>query len=246
MPLTFAHPVAVLPFARTRLPFAALAIGSMVPDLPLFVPPMTNVGLGYSRTHTPLGVVTIDVVLGALVWALWRYVLAAPLADAAPAALRRRLPRPADGGWLVLPAALVGAATHVVWDEFTHVDRWGMRHIPWLAAQHGPWLGAQWLQYLSGVLGVLLLVIVAGVLLARRHPAAPAPRLRPRLAPWVLLAPLITAPAVAATRVTAGGRLHDVLYDSVTRGGAAAGLVLLVMTGHWHARPGPSRARRPR
>ena len=37
MPITFAHPAAVLPLARTGLPLTALAIGSMVPDLPMFV-----------------------------------------------------------------------------------------------------------------------------------------------------------------------------------------------------------------
>ncbi len=240
MPVTFAHPAAVLPLARTRLPFAALAAGSMAPDLPLFVPAVEAVGLGYARTHTLLGVLTIDVALGVALWSLWRYVVAAPLIDATPTAMRRRLPRPVDGGWLVLPAALIGAATHVGWDEFTHTDRWGVRHVPWLAAQHGPLIGARWAQYASGVAGLLILAVVAVTILVRRTPTPSEARRRPRLAPWVLLAPLLVGGVVATSQLAAGGGgLYGLLYDAVTLGGAATGVTLLVTSGLWHLTPRP-------
>ncbi len=52
MPLTIAHPVAVLPFRRLGLPMAALAIGSISPDLEyLFhLSPKSNI------SHTASGV----------------------------------------------------------------------------------------------------------------------------------------------------------------------------------------------
>ena len=136
--------------------------------------------------------------------------------------------------------------THVVWDEFTHVDRWGMRHIPWLAAQHGPWLGVKWAQYTSGVGGVLLLSVLAVALLARRPAGAPRPRRRPRFAPWVVVAPILAGVVVAAWRIPRGGALHDVLYDAVTQGGAAAALVLFVAAGLWHVQPAAPRRRHRR
>ncbi|MEE2045837.1 DUF4184 family protein, partial [Nocardiopsis tropica] len=38
MPFTLSHVAAVLPLARTRLPPAALVVGSVVPDLPYYLP----------------------------------------------------------------------------------------------------------------------------------------------------------------------------------------------------------------
>jgi hypothetical protein len=60
---------------------------------------------------------------------------------------------------LVLVSLVIGAATHVLWDAFTHVDRWGTEHIAWLAATHGPLTGYHWMQYASGVLGAGVLAV---------------------------------------------------------------------------------------
>ncbi|MDQ7908342.1 DUF4184 family protein [Phytohabitans sp. ZYX-F-186] len=43
MPFTGSHPAAVLPLVRWGLPPAALVIGSMVPDLPYYLPTPVNV-----------------------------------------------------------------------------------------------------------------------------------------------------------------------------------------------------------
>ena len=37
MPLTIAHPAAVLPFRHSRLPISALVIGSLAPDFEYFL-----------------------------------------------------------------------------------------------------------------------------------------------------------------------------------------------------------------
>ena len=59
--MTLAHPVAVLPLRRFGLPMAALVIGSMVPDVPLFM----GWSSGYQVSHSYTGVFTVNLI-GAL------------------------------------------------------------------------------------------------------------------------------------------------------------------------------------
>ncbi|WP_284302820.1 DUF4184 family protein [Mobilicoccus caccae] len=240
MPVTFAHPVAVLALRRTPLPMSALVIGSMVPDLPLFLP---WAPLDYATTHTPLGLVTVDVVIGVLVWAVWHAVIRAPVLDAAPSPLRRRIasaPAPRGMRALLVPVAVaVGATTHVVWDEFTHIGRWGERHITWLAEVHAGLPGVKWAQYVSGVGGLLLLAVVVAILLYRTPPAPQAPRARPRLAPWILAAPTgavaLTAAVVVATASEIS--LRSVAYGVITQGAVAGVAVLTLTCALWHVAP---------
>jgi hypothetical protein len=169
MPFTGSHPAAVLPLMRLGLPPSALVIGSMVPDLSYYLPIPVNSAVA----HTIVGIFSIDLPLGLLCFAIWQ-LLVAPLAVAvAPAGLRSRLPRPVPPrawrwqsddlrrGLLLVVALLAGAATHVLWDEFTHIDRFGYWHVPWLAEMHGPLAGYRWAQYASTVGGALVLVLAA-------------------------------------------------------------------------------------
>ena len=65
MPFTGSHPAAVLPLLRTPLPASALVAGSIAPDVPFYLP----VELPWA-THTALAVVTVDLLVAALAWAL--------------------------------------------------------------------------------------------------------------------------------------------------------------------------------
>lgn len=58
MPLTLAHPAAVLPLRRCGLPMAALVIGSMMPDVPLFM----RWSSGYQVSHSYTGVFTVHLI----------------------------------------------------------------------------------------------------------------------------------------------------------------------------------------
>ena len=163
MPFTGSHPAAVLPLLRLGLVPSALVIGSMAPDLPYYLP----LSIDSAKTHSLFGVVGIDLLLGLVAYGVWR-ALVSPLATAvAPASMRARLPRRAPFGLsgdprpalLVAVSLIAGAATHVLWDEFTHVDRWGYRHLAWLAQQHGSLEGYRWAQYGSGVFGAALIAL---------------------------------------------------------------------------------------
>ena len=65
MPFTPTHVAAIIPVAflgRRWFPFSALAIGAMVPDLPLYLPG----ALDYQVTHSPAGLVAICLPVGIL------------------------------------------------------------------------------------------------------------------------------------------------------------------------------------
>lgn len=180
MPFTLAHPALVLPLRGTALPTTALVAGSMAPDARLFVPVGPD-----DLSHSLVGVLTVDLVLGLGLLALWTWVVRDVLVDLAPGAVRDRLAvrsRLDRARWLLaVPATVVGAATHVGWDELTHADRWGTRHVDWLREEHWFWPGYTWAQAASGVVGlVVVLVAAVGWLRARPLVHRPQRRVLPR------------------------------------------------------------------
>ncbi len=234
MPFTPAHVAAVLPLRHGRaraLPFAALAAGSMSPDLPYFLPPLADLG---GWTHTLPGVVTVDVVFGLALWGLWRSV-ARPLHDLSPTFVRARWApaRTVSPWWAVGLALAVGAATHVGWDAFTHPGRYGATHLAFLAATYpsplGPLPGYQYAQYASSALGLLAIAWVAYRRPAAEPSARPAPTLA-RVLPWLAVAAgLVGAVArvVAAGGPGIGGRA---VVFAVLTGGIAAAVAAVAAT----------------
>jgi hypothetical protein len=170
MPLTIAYPVAVLPLVgRTPLPTAALVVGAIVPDVPLFLRfDDTN-----DLTHSLGGLLGVDVLIGTALVALWTLVARDAWADLAPDPVRDRLSSPAGytlrDWWLTPVAVCAGAVTHIGWDELTHPQGWASRHIAWLAETHGGQLGATWLQLASGIIGIAVLSLVVGRRLCDCH-----------------------------------------------------------------------------
>jgi hypothetical protein len=238
VPFTGSHPAAVLPFLRTPLPASALVAGSMAPDLPYYLP----VDLGV-RTHAALAVVSTDVVLGGLLWALWHGVLAAPACWATPAGLRSRLTgtrlglrrrlRSPRSTVLVLVALAVGAATHVLWDEFTHPGRWGAEHVGVLsrtwAGEHG-YGGAQ---DASGVLGTVVLLVWL-VRWWRRTVPVPTPPHPGWWKPW----PVLAGAALAGGLTAAAGApdLRSAAVAAAFRGGGVLLAAGLLLAATWWAR----------
>lgn len=244
MPFTLSHVAAVLPVVgrkhTVRAVPAAWVIGSMVPDLPWFF----TGGRGAAFTHSVPGLVTADLALGLALFTLWRGVLFAPVRDLLPPVVGLRLPTPEPlqrtrWGWACVGIAL-GAATHLVWDGFTHEGRWGVRQVPWLHTEHAGLLGSQWAQFASGLLGGVVLLVVCVRLLVV---AAVGPddgwvsRAQRRLAAATVVAAGIVGAAYGALSV---GDLdvEAVLFRAVTRGGAlAAAAAFLVCLAWWLRRP---------
>jgi hypothetical protein len=244
MPFTLGHPAAVLPLRRLGLPMTVLAIASMVPDVPVFM----GWSRGYEFTHSVLGVLTVDLVVTAVAVTWWTVVMRDAMVDLAPAAVRSRLParaRLTRREWLLLPvAAVLGAATHVVWDAFTHPGRWGWRHVAWLRSDHGGLSGVSWAQYASGVIGVGVVLAAVVVHLRAVPPVRDGHRdrmLPGATLPVVVAIAAVTAVAAAAWSVPDG--LHLMAFNAVVDSMIVLGVSLLVVTIAWHVAAGRRTAR---
>ncbi|MGW0389596.1 DUF4184 family protein [Streptomyces sp. NPDC003042] len=192
MPFTLSHAAAVLPAmrrtgrARGPLVASALVLGSFAPDTFYFADAVVQGLMGYGAfTHSLLGVLTADAVLTAALAACW-LLLREPLIALLPRRWRgraytfvrgerwrgRRLPVLAL--WFYL-SAVAGSLTHVVWDSFTHLDRWGTEAFPELGEPLAFGLPLySFLQYGSSAIAAcaLLWFTVTGL---RRLPASPVP-----------------------------------------------------------------------
>ena len=254
MPFTATHVAAVLPLARAPLVASALVIGSMAPDLPHFLPVL----VGAAVTHSPGGVVSVDVALGLGVFLVWHGILSRPALASAPAALRGRVGAQATPGLrtrmssprrvlMVLVSLSVGAATHVVWDAFTHAGRWGTTLVPWLAREHGLFAGYTWAQYGSGVFGGLVVTLWLARWWRSTSSVPSAPGLRPEVAAGAWLSVLLAGAAGAAAGSVGpltspgGPDLRAAFFSAVTLGPAVAGAAALLLAVIWHLLVGSGR-----
>ena len=168
MPFTISHAAAVLPLKNSRLPLAALMIGSMSPDFSYFLPFDTLTRLA---THSLEGVLFFCLPVGLAAWLLFVRVLERPTIQLLPDAWRDRVPRSdprisLSALWLAGIAVIVGAVTHVVWDAFTHASTPVTQAFPVLNEEvfrlHGHSIPMFFvLQCLSSVVGLLALAIWA-------------------------------------------------------------------------------------
>jgi len=265
VPFTVSHVAAVLPagrfpLLRAPLIMSAFVVGAMSPDVPYFTP---NVAW-WESSHTWPGLVMMDIPVTLVLVAVYWTVLAAPLRALSPRGIRARLPqdvlrphrsaRLQTAGLLVL-AAGVGAATHIIWDGFTHEGRFGVMAVPWLQLPHvvGPLPAYRVLQYVSSIAGLALI----GWTLQRWYRRTPPSAVVPPGLGWrwqtVFATSVLTAGALAwwsvRELITVSDGLYGVrelLYDGLTRSIAFMALVALV--GALMARPALARveAKAPR
>jgi hypothetical protein len=201
MPFTPSHAVVALPFVKTPLVPAAIAVGAMTPDLPLF---LRGTPITYLGTHDLRWIAgTMALALGMLL--VWRCVLRPAARELSPRWLAERLPAGWDDGaargwaetftssWrsvVVLIASLaIGVASHIAWDAFTHEGRVGVALLPALDEQWGPLLGFKWVQHGSSAIGLVILAI-AGWAWFRRQTPGPVDRALPaivRIVAWASL-----------------------------------------------------------
>ncbi|HEY9437552.1 MAG TPA: DUF4184 family protein [Streptomyces sp.] len=194
MPFTLSHAAAVLPgirrtgLGRGPLAASALVAGSFAPDITYYADTAIPGAMEFGEvTHSVLGVFTVDVLIAALLVACW-LLLREPLVALLPPAWqgrvyafvrgRRRDPGPVgplEAAWFV-PSAVIGAGTHVVWDAFTHHDRWGTELVPVLSRSAGGFPVFQLVQYGSSAVALTVLAwfTVSGLLRTAPDAAVPA------------------------------------------------------------------------
>ena len=185
MPFTISHVAAVLPgyrvLSRAQV-FSAAVIGSMVPDFGLLLPGSP----ARLHTHSLAGLFSYCLPMGLVAYALTLALIKPAVMEIVPDGAYARL-RAADAvappmglrsGFYAALAILLGAATHLLWDTFTHENAAGVRMFPVLN-EYAPELDGhtlqlyRWAQYGSSVIG-LIIVIVAMVLWLRHTPSGPA------------------------------------------------------------------------
>jgi len=165
MPFTPAHAAAALPLRRARLILSALLVGTMAPDFEYFLRMAPGGGFG----HTFAGSFLLSLPLALAVLWIFHALIKVPLVQLFPDAIRLRL-GPQMGPFrfggpgrfmLIVVSALVGIATHIAWDSFTHRHTWPYRHFHFLRQRLPvPVLGSvavvKALQHVSTIAGLLL------------------------------------------------------------------------------------------
>jgi hypothetical protein len=167
MPFTLSHVAAAIPFQRTRLISSALVIGCMAPDFEYFIRFLPGGGFG----HTLPGVFLLDLPLALLALWLFHNYAKAPLYAWLPQSVRRRIRlapaspvRDLAGFALVVLSILIGIATHILWDSFSHPRLWLYGHWQFLhrtvqVPLHGQMEVARVIEHLSSVFGAMVLLI---------------------------------------------------------------------------------------
>ncbi len=210
MPFTISHAAAALPvhwLSKTRLPLAALMVGSMSPDFAYFLPG----DIRRFDTHSVAGIFLFCLPVGVATWLLFITLLERPTLAFLPHAWRTRLaPSARVSGWSLLAGAVAvvsGACTHLGWDAFTHSSTvvsktWPVFRAELFAAGGRTVRVYFALQLLSSVVGLAVLMAWANRI--RKRPPLPpdqcVPGHLPRISDFerVLALLFIVATACAA------------------------------------------------
>jgi hypothetical protein len=242
VPFTFAHPAAVL-LLRRFLWFPGLVVGSVVPDIAYYLP----VPGGAGATHSVVGLVGIDLLLGIVLVVVGQLVIA-PLLALSCDGWRARVVPPNPIArfttWRVrviaLGSLIVGAATHLVWDAVTHTDGAAVRHWPMLRLSVvGPHRLYNVIGYVSSLGGLFLL----GAITVRWYRRVPRdhgqhwPALPRKTRRWVLggIAVAVAAGAgIALTDPVSQVSAYDWVRLLLVGGIQGAGLALALYVLCWH------------
>lgn len=218
MPFTVAHAAVAPPIGRAvggTLPVVAVAAGAISPDLEHFVLGRIDRSIG----HEPFGILLLDLPLALAFLLLWcalvvpgvigllpdRYRhLAGPIADQFRLGHAWRSP---GGVGRIGLAIVVGASTHLIWDEFTHGPVRDIAPIDWLNSYPFMIGRAEFAAY-----SIVHWVSTAGGMAA----------LMWSLDRWIERQPIGVEPPPAVSRLTRPGRFAAWLFLVVAVAGFAA------------------------
>jgi len=128
MPFTFSHPAIVLPLTflpRQWVSMTGLVIGSLTPDFEYFL----RMRIKSNYSHTIDGLFWFDLPLGLLLAFIFHNLVRDSLFNNLPPFLKSRFStfkqfdwnRHFKRNWLIVTISiLIGAASHIFWDSFTH------------------------------------------------------------------------------------------------------------------------------
>lgn len=138
MPFTFSHPAIVIPLTflpRRWFSLTGLVIGSLTPDFEYFL----RMRIKSNYSHTIDGLFWFDLPLGLLLAFLFHSIVRDRLFDNLPIFLKSKLTPFKQFNWkrhfkqnclAVAISILIGAASHIFWDSFTHDQGYFVQTIP--------------------------------------------------------------------------------------------------------------------
>jgi Domain of unknown function (DUF4184) len=147
---------------------SALVMGCFVPDFPYLI----SLTLHMSYGHTVPGMFVFDLPLAFLALWLFHAFVKQPMLMFLPAGFRRRLRTSANSFpfWpstrlsLIILSILIGTATHLLWDGFTHRTSWLCENWAFLRINvELPAIGAmpmdKLLEYVSSAFGLVVVAV---------------------------------------------------------------------------------------
>jgi hypothetical protein len=195
MPFTPGHPAIILPLIRSRY-FSAtgLIIGSLSPDFEYFFKMSVN-GI---HGHTKAGLLYFDLPVTIILSIVFHQVVKGNLIGNLPVSFQRRFQDTLNldfltylkANWVIfLISALVGAASHIFWDSFTHNNRFFVRQFAdFYSSTSISFQGVSYplfyvLQQISTVVG---LTVVSFYILVKK-PVQGGEVVTPRVSYWLLV-----------------------------------------------------------
>lgn len=233
MPFTFSHPAIVLPLTflpRQWFSLTGLVIGSLTPDFEYFL----RMKIKSNFSHTIDGLFWFDLPLGLLLAFIFHNIVRNSLFDNLPTILKSRFSTFKQFNWnghfkrngfVVTISILIGAASHIFWDSFTHDHGYFVETIP--ALQNSvDFLGRKIpilkiLQHSSTLLGGLLITYTLNKL-----PENNTEKENTTLKYWIILIGLTLT--IITVRLLSG--LDFKQFGNVIVTAISAGLISLILT----------------
>lgn len=169
MPFTFAHPAIILPLKRyfpSKFSLTGLVSGSLIPDFEYFL----RMNMQSHFSHTFAGIIYFGLPLALLLSLIFHHIIRDALIQNLPHLFRSRLKPFLGLNWLlyfsqnkaiVISSILIGALSHLFWDDFTHKNGFWVQQIP-ILQNHLTLFGRlifyyKILQHLSTLIGLSIL-----------------------------------------------------------------------------------------
>jgi len=232
MPFTFSHPAIVLPltyFPKKWFSLTGLIIGSLTPDFEYFL----RMRIKSNYSHTLDGLFWFDLPLGLLLTFIFHDIVRNNLFDNLPTFFKSRFSTFRQFDWnehfkkswfVIAISILIGAASHILWDSFTHDHGYFVQTIPLtnpvdLFGRQIPILKI--LQHSSTIIGGLVIAFAVYKLPTNKTESANV-----NLKYWTIFAGLTLT--IIATRLLSGLDIKQ--YGNVIVTGISATLISLILT----------------
>jgi len=233
MPFTFSHPAIVLPLTylpRQWFSLTGLVIGSLTPDFEYFF----RMRIKSNYSHTIDGLFWFDLPLGLLLAFIFHNIVRDSLFDNFPSILKSRFLAFRHFDWnghfkrkwfVVTISILIGAASHIFWDGFTHDHGYFVQTIP--ALQNS-------MNFLGGQIPILKILqhsstFIGGLVIACAIYKLPSNNIEKEiinLKYWTILVTLTLI--IIAVRLLSGLELKQ--YGNLIVTAISAGLISLILT----------------